>query len=284
MGIAVSSSRALFAAFALVVLPTAVIGRAAAQFDSLIARATPWITTVTPVAIPAAPIPIQPPTATPRQATPPPLSSPPIAKSVPRQNADRRCGERGGLGLRDRDGRCVARPQMRQRCGYPPELGCMRENGSVEMGERASPAVDAERRACAGCGCKGGSGFRAPSDSAYVSMRGKCVGWRHLAKVCGTPATERCTDQTGLVLSSAGVDGSGLVRQVTTACIEPDLIRVPHSSRALQRADDCLDIEAGRRVQIVAGSYSFSHLKVQVAGATTSYWVERAAIAITGRD
>ncbi|OLP43782.1 hypothetical protein BJF95_20570 [Rhizobium oryziradicis] len=37
---------------------------------------------------------------------------------------------------------------------------------------------------CEGCGCKGGPGYRAPN--------GKCVGFKNLAKLCGTPPETRC--------------------------------------------------------------------------------------------
>ncbi|QDL97958.1 hypothetical protein FLL57_11830 [Rhodopseudomonas palustris] len=40
-----------------------------------------------------------------------------------------------------------------------------------------------ERPACKGCGCKGGTGYRAPD--------GHCVGFRELDRVCGAPPT-RC--------------------------------------------------------------------------------------------
>ena len=38
---------------------------------------------------------------------------------------------------------------------------------------------------CSGCGCAGGPGYRAPN--------GSCVGFRNLARVCGTPPTQRCS-------------------------------------------------------------------------------------------
>lgn len=42
-----------------------------------------------------------------------------------------------------------------------------------------------ERPACSGCGCKGGPGYRGPD--------GRCVGFKDLASVCGTPPETRCT-------------------------------------------------------------------------------------------
>lgn len=41
--------------------------------------------------------------------------------------------------------------------------------------------------ACSGCGCRGGPGYRGPN--------GKCVGWKQLTKVCGSPPTLRCTNE-----------------------------------------------------------------------------------------
>ncbi|PZA12574.1 hypothetical protein DNX69_10510 [Rhodopseudomonas palustris] len=46
-------------------------------------------------------------------------------------------------------------------------------------GEAACP----ELPPCKGCGCKGGTGYRAPD--------GHCVGFRELDRVCGAPPT-RC--------------------------------------------------------------------------------------------
>ena len=37
---------------------------------------------------------------------------------------------------------------------------------------------------CKGCGCKGGPGYRGPD--------GSCVGYKALARVCGTPPGSRC--------------------------------------------------------------------------------------------
>ena len=42
-----------------------------------------------------------------------------------------------------------------------------------------------ERPACSGCGCQGGPGYRGPDH--------KCVGYRNLDKVCGSPPTLHCT-------------------------------------------------------------------------------------------
>jgi hypothetical protein len=49
----------------------------------------------------------------------------------------------------------------------------------MSVGHAACP----ERPACEGCGCKGGPGYRGPDQ--------KCVGFKNLDKVCGTPPT-RC--------------------------------------------------------------------------------------------
>ncbi|EIZ84862.1 MAG: hypothetical protein CL858_28160 [Cupriavidus sp.] len=37
---------------------------------------------------------------------------------------------------------------------------------------------------CTGCGCKGGPGFRGPN--------GRCVSYKQLDKVCGSPPTSKC--------------------------------------------------------------------------------------------
>ncbi|MCS0501903.1 hypothetical protein [Ancylobacter mangrovi] len=41
-----------------------------------------------------------------------------------------------------------------------------------------------ERPPCKGCGCRGGPGYRGPD--------GRCVGFKNLTRVCGTPPTTRC--------------------------------------------------------------------------------------------
>ena len=48
----------------------------------------------------------------------------------------------------------------------------------------AAFAACPERPKCEGCGCASGPGYRAPD--------GKCVGFKRLAEVCGTPPTLRC--------------------------------------------------------------------------------------------
>lgn len=40
----------------------------------------------------------------------------------------------------------------------------------------------------AGCGERGGPGYRGP--------HGKCVGWAELGRTCGTPPTSRCTAES----------------------------------------------------------------------------------------
>jgi hypothetical protein len=37
---------------------------------------------------------------------------------------------------------------------------------------------------CTGCGCKGGPGFRGPN--------GRCVSYKQLDRVCGSPPTSKC--------------------------------------------------------------------------------------------
>jgi len=48
----------------------------------------------------------------------------------------------------------------------------------------AATAQCPERPPCRGCGCRGGPGYRGPD--------GRCVGFRELAKICGTPPERRC--------------------------------------------------------------------------------------------
>jgi len=45
-------------------------------------------------------------------------------------------------------------------------------------------AVPASAAACSGCGCRGGPGYRGPD--------GRCVGFKDLARKCGSPPTTRC--------------------------------------------------------------------------------------------
>lgn len=47
----------------------------------------------------------------------------------------------------------------------------------------SAPSTDA----ASGCGSRGGPGYRGPN--------GKCVGWEQLARVCGSPPTERCAPE-----------------------------------------------------------------------------------------
>ncbi len=50
----------------------------------------------------------------------------------------------------------------------------------------AAEAYDCpERPACTGCGCRGGTGYRAPN--------GHCVGFRELTRVCGAEPAKACT-------------------------------------------------------------------------------------------
>ncbi len=41
-----------------------------------------------------------------------------------------------------------------------------------------------ERASCRGCGCKGGTGYRGPN--------GRCVGFKQIDAVCGSPPGTRC--------------------------------------------------------------------------------------------
>lgn len=58
----------------------------------------------------------------------------------------------------------------------------------------ASPVL-----ACEGCGCRGGPGYRGAD--------GRCVGWKDLAKKCGSPPTSRCSAE-GPNVANDGADKS----------------------------------------------------------------------------
>ena len=49
----------------------------------------------------------------------------------------------------------------------------------------ASAAGCPKRAPCSGCGCAGGTGYRAPDHH--------CVGFRELARVCGADPAKSCT-------------------------------------------------------------------------------------------
>lgn len=42
-------------------------------------------------------------------------------------------------------------------------------------------------KACSGCGCRGGPGYRGPN--------GRCVGWSDIGRTCGAPPTTHCTPE-----------------------------------------------------------------------------------------
>ena len=62
----------------------------------------------------------------------------------------------------------------------------------------------------AGCGDRGGPGYRGPD--------GKCVGWSALAKICGNPATSRCTaEKAHVAADEAAAHGSKIKTKMDDA-------------------------------------------------------------------
>jgi hypothetical protein len=56
-------------------------------------------------------------------------------------------------------------------------------------------------RACSGCGCRGGPGYRGPD--------GRCVGFAALNHVCGTPPETRCTREAAAQVEEPNCSGCG---------------------------------------------------------------------------
>ena len=69
------------------------------------------------------------------------------------------------------------------------------------MDDSSVGAACSERPACRGCGCRGGPGYRGPD--------GRCVGFRELARICGTPPERRCVFENA--------PGTGLNRECALA-------------------------------------------------------------------
>lgn len=149
---------------------------------------------------------------------------------------------------------------------------------------------------CEGCGCKGGPGYRAPN--------GRCVGWKQLNKVCGTPPTIRCTAEGPALLAN---------RKLGIASMGDEAARAPVTSNQLYAMTDgmgcrtteslellracptdksgceteraqlldgktCITINAGTLVAIEASSRSFDWLRVRVPGVAAPVWTERSLV------
>ena len=66
----------------------------------------------------------------------------------------------------------------------------------------------------AGCGSRGGPGYRDPRTD-------KCVGWEALARVCGSPPTTRCTAEKTAPGSEDAAAIGLKVRELRQKAIEP---------------------------------------------------------------
>lgn len=162
--------------------------------------------------------------------------------------------------------------------------------------------MTADAAIAAGCGSRGGPGYRGPD--------GRCVGWKALNKVCGSPPTTRC-DYEGPAAESAPTSSQGLLSTpaqaapgdgpVTTnvqvmraegmGCSSQDDSRKlqlvcgasagPDCASAQAQAatsSRCVKIPAGAIVKIEAGSHSFDWLRVRISGHKQSLWVERGRV------
>lgn len=149
---------------------------------------------------------------------------------------------------------------------------------------------------CSGCGCKGGPGYRGPN--------GKCVGWKALNKVCGSPPTTRCTAegpalQASRKLGIASIDDGDSAQSPVASnqlrtledgvgCRRTESLEAlracPADSsgcereRALLDGKTCIAIDAGTAVTIEASSRSFDWLRVRVPGVTAPVWTERSLV------
>jgi hypothetical protein len=65
----------------------------------------------------------------------------------------------------------------------------------------AAPVV-----ALAACGDRGGPGYRGPN--------GKCVGWESIARVCGSPPTQRCTAERAQAEASEASEHGSKIRRL----------------------------------------------------------------------
>lgn len=82
---------------------------------------------------------------------------------------------------------------------------------------------DVSAAMAAGCGSRGGPGFRGPN--------GKCVGWKALDKVCGNPPTAHCTFE-GAGIGDTGAEQGGRWIAANTAPAMPSA-QSPAATNAL---------------------------------------------------
>jgi hypothetical protein len=151
----------------------------------------------------------------------------------------------------------------------------------------------------AGCGSRGGPGFRAAD--------GKCVGWKDLDRKCGTPPTTHCSHEgagigdTALGAASSfiaagvmpGLNSAPSFKDRATrvegiACASPVIltrigqcaltITSPTSKVAADDAlakGECVKLAAGTDATVEAGSHSFSQVRIKAKGQPRELWVDR---------
>jgi hypothetical protein len=59
---------------------------------------------------------------------------------------------------------------------------------SLASAPASAQGCDLDKSPCSGCGCKGGPGYR------HVETQ-RCVGFRQLDALCGSPPTARCVPE-----------------------------------------------------------------------------------------
>lgn len=150
---------------------------------------------------------------------------------------------------------------------------------------------------CEGCGCKGGPGYRASN--------GRCVGWKQLNKVCGTPPTARCTAEGPALLATqklgiAGVGDAEAARppvtsnQILTLGDGVGCLTTGHlenlrnctkgeascegERQVLLDDRSCILMPPGTPVTVEASSRSFEWLRVRIPGVVAPMWAERGII------
>jgi hypothetical protein len=161
--------------------------------------------------------------------------------------------------------------------------------------------------AIAACGSRGGPAFRGPN--------GKCVGWKALDKVCGTPPTTHCTYEGGGLGDTGQEKGSAFIAGMTggptrlmgsatlpsrsfnvrvakhdgIACTSQTMVAEIASCLVASGAQNdckakvdqalagqaCLRIQAGTEATIEAGSHSFDWIRFRVGGHPQALWARR---------
>lgn len=150
--------------------------------------------------------------------------------------------------------------------------------------------------ACQGCGCRGGPGYRGPN--------GKCVGWKQLNKVCGSPPTTRCTAEGPALSANRQLGFASMGESIASEPVETNLLHAQEDGigcrttaklkrwqycaqggsdcgedlNALVDGERCVSIQMGTPVEIEASSRSFDWLRIRVPGVAAPVWTERSLI------